>query len=128
MEIFRLLGLALVGTLLTVFVRERNREFGLLLSLLTGLLLLLLLIQPISSVLEGINDLAARGRVNLVYVTTVLKVTGIALVTEFGAQLCRDSGEGAIAKKVEAGGKLLILLLALPVFSVILDSLLSLLP
>jgi stage III sporulation protein AD len=128
MEIFQLLGLALVGTLLTVFVRERNKEFGLLVSLLTGLLLLMLLIEPVSSILMGINELAAKGKVNLVYITTVLKVTGIALITEFGAQLCRDSGEGAIAKKVEAGGKLLILLLALPIFNVILDSLLSLLP
>jgi len=58
----------------------------------------------------------------------ILKVIGIAYIAEFGAQVCRDAGEGAVAAKVELAGKALVLLLALPIVYAILDFVGRLLP
>jgi stage III sporulation protein AD len=44
------------------------------------------------------------------------------------AQICRDAGEGTIASKIEMAGKILILLLALPILTAVLEVVVRLLP
>jgi stage III sporulation protein AD len=60
--------------------------------------------------------------------TTVLKIMGIAYIAEFGAQVCRDAGEGSTATKIEFAAKILVMVLALPIIVAILESVLRLLP
>ena len=43
-----------------------------------------------------------------------LKTMGIAYVTQFAAELCRDSGQSSIASKIELGGKVIIVTLSMP--------------
>jgi stage III sporulation protein AD len=128
METLQLATLGITAGLLALFIRERNKEFGLLVSLAGGILLITLMLEPLAAVVAGIQGLAQKGQVSLAYMNIVLKAAAIAFLTEFAAQICQDAGEGALAKKVEAGGKVLILALALPIFSSVLDGLLALLP
>ena len=57
--------------------------------------------------------MAQKANLDSIYITTVLKVIGIAYIAG-GSQICKDSGEGAIASKIELGGKIL-MVLALPI-------------
>ncbi|MFP3339672.1 SpoIIIAC/SpoIIIAD family protein [Micrococcus sp. SIMBA_131] len=49
-------------------------------------------------------------------------------MAEFGAQIVRDAGQGAIASKIELAGKLLILAMAIPILTLIIETVLKLLP
>jgi stage III sporulation protein AD len=62
------------------------------------------------------------------YFTSVLKITGIAYISEFGAEICRDAGEGAIASKIEMAGKVIIIALAIPVITSLIDLVLKIMP
>ena len=59
---------------------------------------------------------------------TILKIIGIAYIAEFGAQITKDAGQGAIASKIELGGKVLILSMAIPILTVIIETIISMLP
>ena len=61
-------------------------------------------------------------------VVSVLKITGIAYIAEFGAEICRDAGEGAIAAKIEMAGKVIIIALAVPIITSLLDLVLKIMP
>ena len=50
---------------------------------------------------------------------TLLKIIGIAYIAEFGAQITKDAGQGAIASKIELAGKILILVMAIPILTVV---------
>jgi stage III sporulation protein AD len=50
-----------------------------------------------------------------VYVETIVKAMGIAVVAESAADICRDFGENAIGARLEFAAKGLIILLSLPV-------------
>ncbi len=65
--------------------------------------------------MQLLRDLANQGGVAPDYLGTVLRIVGVAYLTEFGAQVARDAGEGAVASKVELGGKVLVLTMALPI-------------
>lgn len=75
-----------------------------------------------------IEKIAVSANVNVMYVETILKIIGIAYIAEFGAQLTKDAGQGAIASKIELGGKILILAMAIPILTVIIETVIGLIP
>jgi len=72
--------------------------------------------------------LASSAGINMVYMGTILKIIGIAYIAEFGAQICRDAGEGTIASKIELAAKILIMVLAVPIVVAVLTMLIKLVP
>ena len=48
------------------------------------------------------------------YMETILKITGIAYITHFTADICRSAGEQALASGVELSGKISVMMLTLP--------------
>ncbi|AGX05458.1 mutants block sporulation after engulfment (stage III sporulation) [Bacillus sp. NRRL B-14911] len=75
-----------------------------------------------------LEKIAVNAKVNLVYVETILKIIGIAYIAEFAAQITKDAGQGAIASKIELGGKILILAMAIPILTVLIESIIQLIP
>ncbi len=128
LEIVQIVGLALVAAVLVVVLRPLRPEMALLLSVAAGVVLFLLVVDKVAAVVGVMRELAGRAGVNVLYLGLILKIVGIAYIAEFGAQVCRDAGEGALAAKVELAGKVLVLVLAVPVLVAVLDTLLALLP
>ncbi|GGE46583.1 hypothetical protein GCM10011391_26730 [Pullulanibacillus camelliae] len=75
-----------------------------------------------------IERMAVNANLNLVYMTTILKIIGIAYIAEFGVQIARDAGQGALASKIELAGKILILVMAIPIIMAIIKTILGLIP
>jgi len=128
MEVLQVVGIGLVITVLAVLIRGQRPEFAVLLALGFGILVFLLILDKVGVVIGVFRDLSRKAQIEDFYLTTLLKVLGIAYVAEFGAQICRDAGEGAIASKIELAGKVLIVLLALPILTGILEAVVRLLP
>ena len=128
MEILQVVGLGLVGAILAVFVRERHKELSIFISLATGIIIFIFALSKINGVLATLQELASRANVNMFYLVTVLKIIGIAYMAEFGAQVCRDAGEGSIASKIEFAAKILVMVMALPIIMAIMESILRLIP
>lgn len=129
MEIFPITIFALVGVILIVLLRQHQRpEIALILSITVGVLIFIPMVGKLGNILTVLKDLAGKANVNFVYLGTLLKIIGIAYIADFGAQICRDAGEGAVASKVEFAAKILVMLLALPIIIAILELLMRLLP
>lgn len=128
MDIFKIVSLGIVGTILVIIVRNERPELGMLLSLIVGVTLFGFILSKVVVVFQLFRNLAWQSKINLVFLDTIFKVIGIAYISEFGAQVCRDAGEGVIAAKIELGAKVLIVILSFPIFMALLDSLMGLLP
>lgn len=75
-----------------------------------------------------IEKIAVNANVNLIYVETILKIIGIAYIAEFAAQITKDAGQGAIASKIELAGKILILAMAIPILTVLIETIIQMVP
>lgn len=93
-----------------------------------GCVIFLFLIDQVYEIVRMIERIALNANVNLIYVETILKIIGIAYIAEFGAQMTKDAGQGAIASKIELGGKILILTMAIPILTVIIETVLGMIP
>lgn len=128
MDILQIVAIGLIAAVLVVVVKSQRPELAVLLSVSAGVVLFLLVLGKIGAIMDIVRDLADRAGISMVYLGTILKIVGIAYIAEFGAQICRDAGEGAIATKIEFAAKVLIMVLAVPIVVAVLQALLKLVP
>jgi len=128
MEIIQIIGLGFVVTLLILIIKQQRPEIAVQLSLALATIIFLLVLSKINVVLNLFRDMAAKANISSMYLNTILKIIGIAYVTEFGAQVCRDAGEGAVAGKIEFAGKVLVMVMAIPIIALVLDTIVRLIP
>lgn len=129
MEIIQIVAIGITSTILIVLLRQSNRsEFALLVSLATGIIIFTMILSKLKYVIEILSQLARNTSIEFTYFSTILKIIGIAYIVEFGAQVSRDAGEEAIASKIELGGKVIIMVLAIPILLALMDLIIKILP
>ncbi len=128
MEIIQIVGLGIVVTILIVIIKQQRPELAIQLSIITGVVIFSMMLGKINSVVTLMKDLAQKSNVSVLYMGTIMKIIGVAYIAEFGAQICRDAGEGAVASKIEFAAKVIVIVLAIPVIVAVFDSLLKLIP
>lgn len=128
MEIIQIIGLGFVVTLLILIIKQQRPEMAVQLSLALATIIFLMVLGKIQVVLTLFQDLAQKANISQMYLTTILKIIGIAYITEFGAQVCRDAGEGAVAGKIEFAGKVMVMVMAIPIIALVLDTIVRLIP
>lgn len=128
MEMIQIVGLGLIATVLIMVVREQKPMFAFLLAAFTGLFIFLYVIGKIEAVITVLEDLANKSGIPSIYLKTVLKIIGIAYIAEFGAQIVRDAGQESVASKIEAAGKVFILVMAIPIIGAIIEMVIGMLP
>jgi len=111
-----------------MIIKEQKPNFAFLLILFTGCAIFLFLLDKIYEIISMIERIASSAKVNLVYVETILKIIGIAYIAEFASQVTKDAGQGAIASKIELGAKILILTMAIPILTVLIETIIKLIP
>lgn len=128
MEILQIVGIGLVATMMIVILKDQKPEFALLISVVTSVIIFYFIIDKFQVIVQVLTDLAQNANVDFIYFTTILKIIGIAYIVEFGAQISRDAGEDSIATKIELGGKVLIMVLGMPILMALMDLIIKILP
>lgn len=125
MEIIKIVSFAFISLFLVLILRGRRDELAVQLSIAAGALIFLFMVTKITAVMELLQQLALKANIDFVYLNTVFKILGIAYLASFCSEVCRDAGESSLASKVEFGGKILILVLAIPILMGVLNSILK---
>ena len=128
MEIIRIIGIGLIALIIIILLKQYKPEFAIYISLLTGALILLLLMDQLTGIINLIQSIAGKANINSQFLALLIKITGIAFLSEFAVSICRDSGEGAIASKIELGSKIVIISMSIPIISSLLEIILKVLP
>lgn len=116
-ELIRIVGIALTGGFLALTVRRSRPELAVMLSLITSVIILAEVIEGVGGITKELRELVEECGIDIRYFAIAVKAAGMAYVAQFAAEILRDSGENAVASKVEAAGKICILALTLPVMS-----------
>ena len=107
----KIAGVVLCEILIYTLLKQYKPEF----AVISQAVLLFLLGDETEKALSFLQEFLGAGAIPAAYITILLKVLGIALITQFTADMCRDSGESAMASKVEFAGKIIIVGTGLPV-------------
>ena len=80
------------------------------------------------NIIQLIKSISDKSGINSTFLSIILKSTGIAILTEFAVSVCNDSGESAIANKIEIGSKVIIIYLSIPIISSLLEIITKIMP
>lgn len=128
MDIIKIIGIGLVSLIIIILLKQYKPEFAVYASILAGAIIIFLIMDKLSGIVELIKSIANKTSINSKFIGLLLKITGIAFISEFAVSICKDSGEGAIASKIELGSKILIISMSIPIISSMLELVLKILP
>ena len=128
MDIVRIIGVGLISLVIIIILKQYKPEFALYVSLGASILILTLVFQKLFSIVELLNNLAGKTAINTTFIALLVKITGIAILTEFAVSICKDCGESAIASKMDIGGKIMIVTVSIPIISSLLETVVKVLP
>ena len=128
MDILKIIGIGLISLIIIIIARQYKPEFTLYISLLAGALILIFILDKIGGIINLLTSLSNKTAINNEFLILLIKITGIAFLTEFAVSLCKDTGETAIANKVDMGGKVIIVSMSIPIISSLLETVIEILP
>ncbi|WP_077326909.1 stage III sporulation protein AD [Virgibacillus siamensis] len=128
MEIIQIVILGVIASILYIILKDVNKAFAFFLILITGIIILLAILREITVIFQLVQSLGDKANVNGMYMTTILKIIGIAYIAELGASLTKDAGLTSVATKIELAGKIFILLLAVPIITAVIEAIISFIP
>ncbi|CCZ20896.1 MAG TPA: hypothetical protein DD628_05830 [Clostridiales bacterium] len=120
MTVIKLCGIAVIGVCAALIMRAAKSELAIPVGVITCVIILASAISSMYPIVAFAEGLSRENSYSL-YFSAVLKALGIGITAQTAADICRDSGEGAVASKLEFAAKVGILLLGLPVVREILS-------
>jgi stage III sporulation protein AD len=127
-EIVKIIGIGLVSVVLIIVVKQYRPEFAIYISLLAGAIILFMVLEKLTYIVNLLQDISSKVAINNNFLSILLKITGIAILTEFAVSICKDSGENAIATKIEIASKIVIIAMSIPIISNLLELMIQILP
>lgn len=118
--------LAVVTVIICVMLKPKNAEISVMLGISCSVIILIGVLTQVSAIVTTINQIIASSGISIDYIVILLKSIGICLVTEFAVNTCKDSGSQSLASNVSIAGKIMVTVTALPLYSDILKTVLSL--
>jgi stage III sporulation protein AD len=106
-----LIGLAAVFVALPL--RREKGEFSLLVILAAGLLIFIYVLARMQEITDFMTELADELPIEKAYLTSLLKMLGIAYVADYVSTICREAGAPSIGSQVELFAKLSIVALGI---------------
>lgn len=127
MEILKIILVGVVTSVATVILKQLKPELSILATLAGSLVILLLIIDQLTGVVSYFREIVNKTSIDFKLFGNVLKIVGVGYLTEFGANICQDTGNSSIADKVLLAGKVIILFLAFPIINSMLSTIVELL-
>lgn len=104
-----------------VLLRQYCREQSLLVSLAACTILLGAFVAMLGPVIQQVQELFTDAGISPNYISIIFKAAAICFITQITCDICRDSGENAVASGAELWGRGAITVMAVPIIKALLE-------
>ena len=119
-QIFQLVGVAFVTAVAAILVKSTKPELALVVTIAGSIILLLFALEIFRGSMDIFAEIAEATGLSATIVRTLLKMVGIGYIVEFSAGVLHDFGQDSLADKLIVCGKIVILVLAVPILESVL--------
>ena len=120
-EVIKIIGVAFVTAVATMLIRATKPELAFAITVTGVLVSIIFLFDAMQGTVQTLQSITQLTGLDGGLIRVLLKIVGIAYVTEFSASVLTDFGAISMADKVSLGGKLTILVMSLPVIEGLLE-------
>ncbi len=123
----KIIGIGLISLIIIIIIKQYKPEFTIYISIIAGIIIFYMVFSKLEGIINLLKSISNKSGVNNTFLELLLKITGITFLAEFAINICKDSGEGAIASKIEMGTKVIIVSMSIPIISSLLEAITKLL-
>ena len=120
-EVIKIIGIGLISLIIIIVIKQYKPEFAIYVSIVAGVIILFMVMNRLEGIINLLKNISTKSGINNDFLELLLKITGISFLAEFAINICKDSGEGAIASKIEIGTKVIIVSMSIPIISSLLE-------
>lgn len=124
-QIQKIIAIGIIGTASSLILKKEAPVFSVLSSVVTGILIFGTVFSSFETVISSLKSIFVRTNFDSGIVNTVFKICAIGILSEYFCNIVEDSGETAIAKKMEFASKIIIFTFTLPLIAEIIESIWS---
>lgn len=121
MDILQICLIGVIGAIVALILKQYKPEFAVIVSLAAGIVILFIVSEYIFEAVEVVTGISEKTGIDNAMLSAVMKIIGVGYLTEFSSNICEDSGNKSIADKIALGGKIIILITALPILTAVVD-------
>ena len=121
MEIIKIIGVAFITTISASLLKSTKPELSFAITITGVIVILTFIIDGMKNTISAFNEIAQITGIENGLIKILLKIVGVGYLTEFSAGILNDFGSQSIADKISLGGKITIVILALPIIESLFD-------
>lgn len=121
MAIFQLVGIAFVTAVAALILKGTKPELAFAVTIAGSIILLLFVFEAFRGSMSIFSEIASETGIDSALVKVLLKMVGIGYLVEFSAGILNDFGQNSVADKLIFCGKIVILVLAIPILESVLN-------
>jgi len=127
-SLYKIISIAIITCVACLIIKPIRSDFAIFISIVGGIIVLFYSVSYLSQIFDVFNNIFNISGINTSLYSIILKIIGIGYLTEFTAGICNDTGNQSLGDKVLLGGKIVILVMAIPIVTSILQIVVELLP
>ena len=128
MDIIKVIAIGIITVVCVVILRQIKPELAIFAVITGSIIILFLVLQAVGGVFQDYKFLLKKTGINSGVFSSVLKIIGVGYLVEFAGDVCTDAGVGSVAQKILLAGKILILIMCLPIVKNLLEIVLEFIP
>lgn len=114
-------AITLISLLLIIILKDTRKEFAIILTVATVIVLFIFVSQYFKEIADKLFSLSSQSSTINSYISLMMKILGISLISQFVVDICRDSGENALASQTETAAKIIMLAVTFPLFETVIN-------
>ncbi len=117
MDVLKIISVAVIGAMIFLYLKSNNSELAGLTVIATGIIILLLTVSYVISAVGFFSEMATKTGIDSGVFLLIIKIVAISYLADFSSSLCDDLGVKSIGEKVNLASRIMIFVLATPIFS-----------
>ena len=126
--VVKIIGVGLIALVISMVLKQYKPDMSIYISLIAGCIIMFMVIDKLGNIVQLLKTVASKIEINKGFLDILLKITGIAILSEIAISLCKDAGESSLANKIEIGTKVIIISFSIPIISSLLELVIKILP
>ena len=126
--ILKVVAIGLVTCIASILIKPIRSDFSVFIAITGGIIIIFLIINYLTGIFASFQNLINYTGLHDGIYTFLIKIIAIGYLTEFTAGICSDTGNGSLGDKVILAGKIVVMVMSLPIVVNILEIITGILP
>lgn len=120
-EIITAAGIAVIAAGAAVLLKQYKPEYAFGVSLAAGAAIIIFVMFKLGDIIGSVEEFVSLAGISNEHYKIMLRCLGVCMITKITSETCKDCGQGSISTKIDMAGKIIILAIAMPLFSEIMS-------